>query len=398
MPNSANKNKTRKSPNKFSLFFKQDPLLKAMNEGKILWGDLMMNEDKKRTKTRSASKSKSANSSSKVKSISPHWEEDVMEGFRTPDLRLRKGIYEHFPVIVNEVRPGVFEVKWNNKILKEWRQVRPESWDEYQEYEAWTEFRLLHSLRRHDRIYELMPAEKDDQIVLFKMRGEATAYKGPRLMRLNDIKEHFPVVWHKVDGRISETTYAIELRGDFKRRAHPTEINATQKALLNALNHSPAWKVLPAVGSEVAQIEMKHERGKKHGGSRQIGLTETEFIKGNNELDQAINDFKQILNIIDSRSLLTGNEIINPSEDFEVYDTLEKKVLQKFITLKNILITPSDNLGSYDCNYPDNTRSQLCKIFFDKMSVIQNMFDANKNKLLPYFVEILPEYHSAFSE
>jgi len=260
MPKSADKNKTRKSPKKPSLLFKNDPLLLAMNEGKILWGDLMVSEDKKRAKTRSASKSKSPKSSSKPKALSPHWEEDVMEGFRTPDLRLRKGIYENFPVIVNEVRPGVYEVKWNKKVMKEWRQVRPESWDEYQEYEAWTEFRLLHSLRRHDRIYELMPAEKDDQILLFKMRGEAAAYKGPRLMRLNDIKEHFPVVWHKVGGRAGETTYAIELRGDFQRRAGAAEVARTREALLDALRHSPAWKVLPAAGPEVAQIEMKHEK------------------------------------------------------------------------------------------------------------------------------------------
>lgn len=183
-----------------------------------------------------------------------------MEGFHTPDLHLRKGIYDNFPVIVNELRSGVYEIKWNNKLLKEWRASKPESWDEYQEYEAWTEFRLLHSLRRHARIYELLPAEKEDQIVLFKMRGEAPMYRGPRLLRLNDIKEHFPVVWHKVEGRAGESSYAIELRGDFQRRVGAAEVERATSALLDALRHSPAWKVLPPVGKEVCIIEMKHEK------------------------------------------------------------------------------------------------------------------------------------------
>jgi hypothetical protein len=81
-------------------------------------------------------------------------------------------------------------------------------------------------------------------------------------MRLNDIKAHFPIVWHKVDGRAGETTYAIELRGDFMRKTAKAEVAATTAALLEALRASRAWTVMSATannGGAVCRIEMNHE-------------------------------------------------------------------------------------------------------------------------------------------
>jgi hypothetical protein len=87
----------------------------------------------------------------------------------------------------------------------------------------------------------------------------APAYKGPRLMRLNDIKENFPIVWSKVEGRRGESTYAITLRGDFKRRVGHAAAAKERSRLIDALSHSPAWTVLSPVGDEDCRIEMNHD-------------------------------------------------------------------------------------------------------------------------------------------
>jgi hypothetical protein len=237
-----------KSPN-------NNALLKAMAEGKILWGDLIVSNNKKH---------KTRKSKSPARAISPNYEAEMLEDFRVPDLRLRKGIYDNFPVIVNEVRPGVYEIKWHMKKLKEWRGVKPETWDEYQEYEAFTEFRLLHSLRKYNSIYELLPAEHEGQIVLFRMKEAINTprYNGPRLMRLNDINKYFPnmVIWNKVDGRIGESTYSIKIRDDFVRRVGPKNIVRAEHDLMEALRNSPAWLVLNGDKGELCRIEMKHEK------------------------------------------------------------------------------------------------------------------------------------------
>ena len=74
-------------------------------------------------------------------------------------------------------------------------------------------------------------------------------------MRLNDIKEKYPVIWQRVDG--VRTTYAIELRGDFKRRSEAAEVAAVTRALMADLRESPAWVVIPPMGrGEVARIQM----------------------------------------------------------------------------------------------------------------------------------------------
>lgn len=250
---------TRKSKSPKINFFGNDPLMMALAKGEVLWGDLMM--DLEVGTTRHPMKSKSpTRKSSKPRLITPNAERNALEGFKTPNLQLRKGIYENFPVIVNEVGAGVYEIKWHVKNLADWRKERAMSWEEYQEYELFSELRLIHSLRKHADRYELMPPTNKDQIVRFKMLGAEPVFRGPKLMRLNDIKTHFPVVWHKVEGRVGETTYGLELRSDFMRKASKTEAAAVQQGLLDALRASRAWTVLPSgEKGEVCRIEMKHE-------------------------------------------------------------------------------------------------------------------------------------------
>lgn len=248
---------TRKSKSPKRVLFGDDPILKALAEGEVLWGDLMVGlNDGAAERPRVAPTRKSPS----PRLVSPNPERNALQGFRTPDLRLRKGIYENFPVVVNELSNGLYEITWNKKNIEDWRKQRAMSWDEFQEYELYSELRLIHSLRKHADRYELMPPTNKDQIVRIRMLEAEPVFRGPKLMRLNDIKAHFPIVWHKVEGRAGETTYGLELRGDFLRKVSKAEAAEVQKGLMEALRASRAWMVLPpAEKGEACRIEMKHE-------------------------------------------------------------------------------------------------------------------------------------------
>ena len=273
-----NRNKTKKSPLRNLL---QNDVDAKMWEGKLLWGDIERNMA--RNAARNASKKKKASPKKANSPNSPnayYMVNDALANYKVPDLAMRKGIWTHFPVIVNEIGANLYEVVWHQANLKEWRAARPATWDEWMEYEAYTEIRLLHALRAHGDRYEILPPMTPLQILTFRQRGVAAegAAAGagaaaapapaaaarrnvPVLRRLNDIKEHFPILWDKVPGRAGETTYKIQIRGDFQRKNPPAAVEATRTALIAALVASAAWKVLPAgQAAEVCRIEMKHEK------------------------------------------------------------------------------------------------------------------------------------------
>lgn len=248
---------TRKSKN--VTMFKNDPIMAALASGEVLWGDLMMDLEEA-GKPRQPVRMPTRKSSPKMRAITPNPEGNALEGFRTPDLRLRKSIYENFPVVVRDLGEGIYEITWHKKNLEDWRKERSMSWAEFQEYEMFSEYRLIHSLRKHADRYELLPPTNKDQIVRIRMLEAEPEFRGPKLMRLNDIKANFPVVWHKVEGRAGETTYGLELRGDFLRKASKAEAASVHQGLLDALRASRAWMVLPpGEKGEVCRIEMKHE-------------------------------------------------------------------------------------------------------------------------------------------
>jgi len=247
--------KTRKSP-KMNLIG-DDPLMLKLAEGKVMWGDLLY-----APAPSPASATRSNKRHSSPKALSFNAEREYLDDYIVPDLTMRKGIWEHFPVIVNQIGPNLFEIVWHKANLKEWRQSRSASWDEFQEYETYAEFRLIHALRQMPHKYKLLPSKKESQIILFEMVGAVAepVFKGPKLLRLNDIKAHFPIVWHPAPGRAGETTYAIELRGDFMRKTGQAGTKAMSNELVAALRASPAWHVLPPTAGEVCRIEMRHDK------------------------------------------------------------------------------------------------------------------------------------------
>lgn len=284
---SPKKSSTRKSPR--GLF--NDPLFEAMNRGNVLWGNLMANENAKAPAKKAASRSSSRKSSAKA---AASWE-SPLEDFRIPDLRQLHNISKHFPVVYTEIVQGGaggngkvrYALSWHKARLEEWRRDKPKSYDEWMEYQAYMEYRLLHSLRAHSALYTLELPRSADEIAVIAVepgmaprrrsrspaRARGSAAAAPRapspprapgvpvLKKLNDITTHFPgvVVWKQVAGRAGESTYALTVRNDFAARGTAISRAATLNSLMAALRASRFWNVLPGVGKEFARLEMRHD-------------------------------------------------------------------------------------------------------------------------------------------
>ena len=213
----SNKHNTRKhTPGPLN-----DPLFQAMQRGNIRWGDLLVDENAARPP------------SSPVKPKSPTVENIALKNWSMPDLTMRKGIWEHFPVTLVPLddHDGTerYAIEWHRKHLREWGAAHSASLAQYQ---AYTEFRLLHALEAHPHKYVVELPRTKDQIAVIAMvhAGPRMAHSGPKavspkvvhnvaepnhtklgvpvLRKLNDIKEHFPVVWHAVPGQHGKSTYA----------------------------------------------------------------------------------------------------------------------------------------------------------------------------------------------
>ena len=260
---SANKNKTSKNRSLHKAL-KGDKIFQAMMNGKLEWGNIALNAENK-------PKRLSINWSPNKNTPPNTAEERALYNWKTPDLALRKGIWENFPVILDrlEDRDGTerYAVKWHEKHLKDWENTMPEQWADYYEYKTFAEFRLFHALRKYSHKYRLMPAELPGQIAVLEMvHAEGAPKKAPHpvgvpvLRKLNDIKEHFPVVWHPVDGKAGKSTYALELFGkklkEISKAVGHDVTGEVSTQLGRALDASHAWKVLPAVGKEFCRLEI----------------------------------------------------------------------------------------------------------------------------------------------
>lgn len=210
---------------------------------------------------------------------------EALEDYVVPDLRLRKAIWETFPVdlkpIVSHDGTERYAIVWNQKKLKEWRETRAQTLDEYMDYADYQAARLLYALKQHPRIYRLEPGRSAEEFAVIAMvhgepvgggGGSAAAprrnksrsrspKRAPRLMRLTDIRDAFPdvVVWKSVEGRRGESTYALTVMNKFLRAVPPKEADRILGDLMSALRASPAWYVLRPVGDEFARLEMRHD-------------------------------------------------------------------------------------------------------------------------------------------
>lgn len=218
-------------------------------------------------------------------------EDPIFEDWKVPDISTPEKIEKHFPVVVTHDHDDVYKVTWHLQNLKEWRNTRPETWYEFQDYDEYVERRLKYALGSHPNNYRVLPVESPDELfrveVLRWTRRSTGTRKAnspkkpspppvvpmppvgpmapagpmppmsnnlPKFFLLNDIKEHFPVVWHKNPQNpklLGIQLHKMKVRGLARNAGIPEREFETQMTarLLRALEQSEgsgAWKVLPS--------------------------------------------------------------------------------------------------------------------------------------------------------
>lgn len=199
----------------------------------------------------------------------------IFENWTVPDISHPDSIVEHFPVVLTKIHKDGkegYRVTWHLANLKEWRNTRPETWDEFQDYEDYVIARLRYALAVHSDEYKLIPTEHADELfrVLVLRRSSRNTRKHekkvrpknvtrhannvPKLFLLNDIKNFFPVVWHK-DPRnpkfLSIQFHRKNLQAEAMQAGIPAKEyeQAVTAKLLKALHESEgtgSWQVLPS--------------------------------------------------------------------------------------------------------------------------------------------------------
>ena len=187
-------------------------------------------------------------------------------------LRLRKDIWTHYPVIVVPLGRGTdgaerHAIVWNRKTIADMRSSMPS--DAWLHYETTQHDQLIQALQAGTK-WTVEKAINPDHICVIRMKYkmnnkpasnyEAPLVHSPILTRLTDIKAHYPVVWHSVDGQTK--TFALELHR--KEIAAKTAVSGgadvedqTVGLLMRALKASTAWRVLqPVLDGEFCRLEM----------------------------------------------------------------------------------------------------------------------------------------------
>jgi hypothetical protein len=270
-----------------------DPILYAMITHNVSWADLM---------------DAMPASAKRVMEAEPQvmdWDDSPDADWEMPVLRLRKHIWENFPVDVISVpsKDNVerYAIRWNKSKYEDARTDVTFYW-EYDDFEDNVYRRLLISLNasRYWTVEEARGSRdvcviamnfQDEKPAAFKLPSNnlcddlcdaksvtssvtsassgwqevpakapakaPAAVAQPQLKRLNDIKALFPVIWNEVQG-CKSTTYTIEIFGK-KVKEQGLNINRVKADLLTALSASKAWTVLPAKDPKhVCLIQMNH--------------------------------------------------------------------------------------------------------------------------------------------
>ena len=188
-------------------------------------------------------------------------------------LRLRKDIWTHYPVIVVPLGRGTdgaerHAIVWNRKKIANMRASMPT--DTWSQYETTQHDQLIQALQAGAK-WTVEKATNPDHICVIRMKYkmhnkpasnyEAPLVRSPILTRLTDIKAHYPVVWHAVEG--ANKTFALELhRKAIAARAETAGKGVdiedqTVGLLMRALKASTAWRVIqPVLDGEFCRLEM----------------------------------------------------------------------------------------------------------------------------------------------
>jgi hypothetical protein len=167
-----------------------DPIYQAMLKGNANWGNIVAENEKKPkffavNKTRNNKPHKAhaiinRNNTMRIGNVNSNRKgnvtadvKEILDGFKVPDLKLRKGIWENFPValVLLDDRNGVdrYGVAWHNKNLREWKDTKSKSAKEKANYQHWCEVRLLHSVRQYPKQYKILPGRNPSQLFVLEM-------------------------------------------------------------------------------------------------------------------------------------------------------------------------------------------------------------------------------------
>ena len=213
----------------------------------------------------------------------------IFENWKVPDISNPEKIEQHFPVIVSHDNDNEYRITWHLANLREWKSTRPETWDEFQDYEDYVQARLKYALAVHSDNYKMIPIQNPDELFRIAVKRwtktsntrrksntnrtskkpnspnspkrspaknttRTSKSKYPTFFLLNDIKQYFPVVWHKdprnpkLLGMQLHKKKVQELAKEAGKPLHEFEAKLISDLLhaLEASEQTGAWKVMPS--------------------------------------------------------------------------------------------------------------------------------------------------------
>lgn len=187
----------------------------------------------------------------------------ALDGWSMPDLRLRKGIWENFPVSLIPINDNDdtdrYEIVWHERNFISWRQTRTTTYDEWEDYADYCVIRLMHALNANKKRYAVENARNDRQICVIAMvHNDDQSSKAPSVahsvahsedsvvlsddveskqLTLKDIATQFPICWDQ-DGKV------LRLKFHNKKLRELGESPAVVRdRLIKALKTSKNWTI-----------------------------------------------------------------------------------------------------------------------------------------------------------
>jgi len=136
---------------------------------KIQWGDIEAADKKANTPKKHVATPHPLHDDKKVDKEN----EEMLEDFKVPDLRLRKDIYTRFPVVLRDFSSGDgverYAIEWDSRKYETARQSA-DSKDEYDDFDFYTVWRLIYSLRLKHDLYTIEPPRNSKEICVIAMK------------------------------------------------------------------------------------------------------------------------------------------------------------------------------------------------------------------------------------
>lgn len=161
-------------------------LYDELNAGIIPWGDLL--RDDAELLREQPVLSVSPITVTADESTTVDLSDDALDNYVVPEIRTIEDIKSHFPVSFIQLSAQRYAIVWNAKNLNDWRNERAASFDEFQDYESYSEIRLFHTLNAHSQIFTVLPARSDDELCVVTTK---------RVKHAMDVLKKYPVTWDR---------------------------------------------------------------------------------------------------------------------------------------------------------------------------------------------------------